>query len=73
MVVVFSCDSSTADKESLTAELHKLQQSHRQIKVDLGARIDQLQQFEAHRQVLEKQVHEAKLQQSSQVQHYDLW
>ena len=64
---IFCFISSTADNESLTAELLNLQQSHRQVKNDLLAKNNQLQQHEAQRQVLEKQVHESKTQQTSKV------
>lgn len=36
----------TADKESLTTELTKLQQSYRLVKGELGAKIEQLTQSE---------------------------
>ncbi|XP_048586365.1 ribosome-binding protein 1 isoform X3 [Nematostella vectensis] len=45
-----------ADKESLTLELTKLQQSHRQLKTDLAARVEQLKQVEGRRQMLEQQL-----------------
>ena len=57
----------TADKESLTQELNKLQQSHRQLKSDLGARMDQLKQADLQRQTMESQMHQLNLDVSKRV------
>ncbi|XP_044163303.1 ribosome-binding protein 1-like isoform X13 [Acropora millepora] len=55
----------TADKESLTAELNKLQQSYRNVKGDLSSKVDQLSQSEANRRSAEEKVRQLTVHQNS--------
>ena len=57
----------TADKESLTAELNKLQQSYRNVKGDLSSKVDQLSQSEANRRSAEEKVRQLTVHQNSVV------
>ena len=53
----------TADKESLTTELTKLQQTYRHVKGDLSAKVDQLSKSE-------EQVRQLTIHQSSVVRNW---
>ena len=57
----------TADKESLTAELNKLQQSYRNVKGDLSSKVDQLAQSETNRRSAEEKVRQLTVHQNSVV------
>ena len=64
---VFAFLSRTADKESLTTELTKLQQSYRHVKGDLASKIEQLTQSEANRRSAEEKIRQLNIHQSSVV------
>ncbi|CAH3147838.1 unnamed protein product [Porites lobata] len=55
----------TADKESLTTELTKLQQSYRHVKGDLAGKMEQLAQTEANRKSAEEKIRQMSVHQNS--------
>lgn len=57
----------TADKESLTTELTKLQQTYRHVKGDLSGKIDQLALSEANRKSTEEKLRQLSIHQNSVV------
>lgn len=59
--------NSTADKESLTTELTKLQQSYRHVKGDLAGKMEQLAQSEANRKSAEEKIRQLTVHQNSAV------
>ena len=59
--------SRTADKESLTTELTKLQQSYRHVKGELASKIEQLTQNEANRRSAEEKIRQLNIHQNSVV------
>ncbi|XP_068684026.1 uncharacterized protein [Montipora foliosa] len=54
-----------ADKESLTAELTKLQQSYRHVKGDLAGKVEQLTQSEANCRSAEEKIRQLTIHQNS--------
>lgn len=64
---VFAFLSRTADKESLTTELTKLQQSYRHVKGDLASKMEQLTQSEANCRSAEEKIRQLNVHQNSVV------